>query len=151
MKVWHSRIVLGCMVILTMLVIALLIDDQVVSRQPVDIVVVEAPHQPSTTTSSTTTTVPSTTTTTIGTNISAFFDCIRWRESRGDYGVVDPTGTFMGAYQFYQGGWDSIAAKVGRTDLVGVKPNHASPADQDTIAYAAYRMLGSAPWGGACD
>ena len=79
-----------------------------------------------------------------------FFECIRWRESRGDYGAVNPTGTFMGAYQFYQGGWDTFAARINRHDLVGVPPNLASPADQDAVALAAYNELGAKPWNGAC-
>jgi hypothetical protein len=80
----------------------------------------------------------------------AFFECIRWRESRGNYQAVNSTGTFMGAYQFYQGGWDTFAGRIGRHDLVGVKPNHASPADQDAVALGAYNELGAKPWNGAC-
>lgn len=116
---------------------------------------------------STTTTEPSTTTTTvyvpltsvtsiprtaatIPVNVDDFFACIRQRESHGDYTAVNATGTFMGAYQFYQGGWDTFAARIGRQDLVGIPPHTASPADQDAIALAAYNELGSKPWGGAC-
>ena len=80
----------------------------------------------------------------------AFFACVRHRESHGDYTAVDPSGTFRGAYQIYQGGWDSIANLIGRTDLVGIQPDVASVADQDVIAYAMYDQLGSRPWGGAC-
>jgi hypothetical protein len=79
-----------------------------------------------------------------------FLACVRQRESRGDYTAVDPSGTFMGAYQIYQGGWDAVARSIGRTDLVGVKPNRAAPADQDTIALAMLRQYGKSPWGGAC-
>ncbi len=81
---------------------------------------------------------------------ASFLACMRQRESHGDYSVTDPTGTFMGAYQIYQGGWDAVARSIGRTDLVGVKPNHASPADQDTIALAMLRQYGTSPWGGSC-
>lgn len=81
---------------------------------------------------------------------AAFLACVRQRESRGDYTAVDPSGTFMGAYQIYQGGWDAVARSIGRTDLVGVKPNRAAPADQDTIALAMLRQYGKTPWGGAC-
>ena len=56
----------------------------------------------------------------------------------------------MGAYQIYQGGWDVYASRINRTDLVGVQPHVASPADQDAIALAMYEDLGSKPWGGAC-
>ena len=83
-------------------------------------------------------------------SVDAFFECIKWRESRNNYGAVNSTGTFMGAYQFYQGGWDTFAGRIGRHDLVGVKPNHASPADQDAVALAAYNELGAKPWNGAC-
>ena len=81
---------------------------------------------------------------------ASFLACVRQRESHGDYTAVDPSGTFMGAYQIYQGGWDAVARSIGRTDLVGVKPNRAAPADQDTIALAMLRQYGRAPWGGAC-
>ena len=79
-----------------------------------------------------------------------FLACVRHRESRGDYTASDPTGTFLGAYQIYQGGWDAVARSMGRTDLVGVPPNQASPADQDAVALAMYALHGTRPWGGAC-
>lgn len=81
---------------------------------------------------------------------SSFLACVRQRESHGDYTAVDPSGTYMGAYQIYQGGWDTIARGMGRSDLVGVKPNHASPADQDAVALQMLRLYGRSPWGGAC-
>ena len=80
---------------------------------------------------------------------AAFFDCVRWRESRGDYTVVNSTGTFRGAYQWYQGGWDHYAAQVA-PDYVGVPPNEAPPAIQDLVSVTAYRQVGARPWGGAC-
>jgi hypothetical protein len=76
--------------------------------------------------------------------------CVRWRESRNTYTAVDPSGTYMGAYQIYQGGWDTIARSIGRSDLVGVRPNTASPADQDAVAIAMLRQYGTSPWGGTC-
>jgi len=81
---------------------------------------------------------------------AAFLACVRNRESHNDYTASDPSGTFLGAYQIYQGGWDSVASRVGRHDLVGVPPNQASPADQDAIAAAMLAMSGRAPWGGSC-
>lgn len=84
------------------------------------------------------------------TSEAAFLACVRQRESHGDYTVVDPSGTYMGAYQIYQGGWDAVARSMGRTDLVGVRPNTASPADQDAVALQMLRMYGRSPWGGAC-
>jgi hypothetical protein len=81
---------------------------------------------------------------------SSFLACVRQRESHGNYGAVDPTGTYMGAYQIYQGGWDTVARSLGRNDLVGVRPNTASPADQDTVALQMLHLYGRSPWGGAC-
>ena len=144
---------------LTICLLALLIQDQVTTVKPVEtdfvVPVVEA---------ETTTTMPdlsflntTTTTSVVSTppaapqSTEAFFECIRWRESRGNYEAVNPTGTFMGAYQFYQGGWDTFAARIDRHDLVGVPPHQAAPADQDAVALAAYNELGSRPWGGACE
>ena len=144
---------------LTICLLALLIDDQVnIKAAQVQ------PAAETTTTSST-----STTSTTIDlsfltpptppvvstppaapTNTDAFFECIRWRESRGNYQAISGSGTFMGAYQFYQEGWDTFAARINRHDLVGVPPHQAAPADQDAVALAAYNELGSQPWGGAC-
>ncbi|MSZ89116.1 MAG: hypothetical protein F2585_07200 [Actinobacteria bacterium] len=86
----------------------------------------------------------------INSSDAAFMACVRERESHGDYTAVDPSGQFMGAYQIYQGGWDSIAGSMGRGDLVGVRPHQASPADQDAVAYAMLAKLGRSPWNFAC-
>jgi hypothetical protein len=80
----------------------------------------------------------------------AFLACVRNRESHNDYSASDPSGTFLGAYQIYQGGWDSVAGRIGRHDLVGIPPNQASPSDQDAIASAMLQFSGRAPWGGSC-
>ena len=80
-----------------------------------------------------------------------FLSCVRNRESGGNYGVYNSGGSgAAGAYQFMPGTWNSIAASVGRSDLVGVDPAQASPADQDAMAAALYAQQGSAPWGGSC-
>ena len=86
----------------------------------------------------------------INSSDAAFMACVRERESHGDYTAVDPSGQFMGAYQIYQGGWDSIARSMGRGDLVGVRPHEASPADQDAVAFAMLAKLGRSPWNFAC-
>jgi hypothetical protein len=83
-------------------------------------------------------------------SVDAVMACLRMWESRDNYGAVDRTGTYMGAYQIYQGGWDAYAAAIGRDDLVGVPPNLASPADQDAVALEMYRRYGLRPWNGAC-
>ncbi len=80
----------------------------------------------------------------------AFLACVRNRESHNDYAASDSSGTFLGAYQIYQGGWDSVASRIGREDLVGIPPNQASPSDQDAIAKAMLQFSGRAPWGGSC-
>jgi len=80
-----------------------------------------------------------------------FLSCVRWRESRGDYTVHNSQGSgASGAYQFMPGTWSSIAASEGRSDLVGVDPADASPADQDAMAAALYNQQGARPWGGGC-
>ena len=81
---------------------------------------------------------------------AAFLACVRQRESGGNYGAVSPGGTYMGAYQFAQSTWNGTAQMAGRPDLVNVKPNLASPADQDQMAITLYRSAGAAPWGGHC-
>lgn len=100
--------------------------------------------------STTTTTRRVTVTTPPPPSVESVMACLRMRESRNNYGAVDRTGTFMGAYQIYQGGWDAIAAAIGRDDLVGVPPNLAAPADQDAVALEMYRRYGLRPWNGAC-
>jgi hypothetical protein len=80
-----------------------------------------------------------------------FLSCVRQRESGGNYSVYNAGGSgAAGAYQFLPGTWNSIAASTGRSDLVGVDPAQASPADQDAMAQALYAQQGSAPWGGGC-
>jgi hypothetical protein len=80
-----------------------------------------------------------------------FLSCIRNRESGGDYTIHNTGGSgASGAYQFMPRTWDSVAASIGRYDLVGVDPAAASPADQDAMASALYGQQGSAPWGGYC-
>lgn len=84
--------------------------------------------------------------------VAAFLACTRAHESdtAGGYRAVSPSGTYRGAYQFHQTTWNTAAVWAGRPDLVGVLPDHASPADQDTVAAALYRRQGAAPWGGRC-
>ena len=74
--------------------------------------------------------------------------CVRKRESGGNYGVVGGGGMYFGAYQIYQGGWDSTARHAGRPDLVGVPPNPASPADQDAMALQMLRWTAPGPGAG---
>ena len=77
-------------------------------------------------------------------------DCIKHRESRGQYDVVNTSSGAAGAYQFMPGTWNNNARSAGRTDLVGVNPSNASPADQDAMAQHLLATQGLGPWGGGC-
>jgi peptidoglycan hydrolase CwlO-like protein len=79
-----------------------------------------------------------------------FLACVRMRESGGNYSAVNPSGPYLGAYQFLQSTWNVTAAHAGRADLVGLPPNQASPYDQDEMAWALYQWQGPGPWGGSC-
>jgi hypothetical protein len=79
-----------------------------------------------------------------------FLTCIRARESGGNYRAYNPAGPYMGAYQFLQATWDGAANHIGRTSLIGVRPDQASPFDQDDVAWGAYQWQGAGPWGGHC-
>jgi peptidoglycan hydrolase CwlO-like protein len=81
-----------------------------------------------------------------------FLTCVRQRESGGRYNAVnpDPSGPYLGAYQFLQATWDLSANHAGLTELVGVPANVATPYDQDEVAWALYQWRGAAPWGGSC-
>ncbi|MGZ4675052.1 MAG: transglycosylase family protein [Acidimicrobiia bacterium] len=77
-------------------------------------------------------------------------DCIKHRESRGQYDVVNSSSGAAGAYQFMPSTWDNNARAAGRTDLVGVNPANASAADQDAMAQHLLATQGLGPWGGGC-
>ncbi|HEX3796279.1 MAG TPA: transglycosylase family protein [Acidimicrobiales bacterium] len=75
-----------------------------------------------------------------------FLQCVRQAESGGNYGAVSPDGKYRGAFQFDQATWNYAAQAAGRPDLVGVPPNQASQADQDSVAVALYSLDGERPW-----
>ncbi|MGZ8752252.1 MAG: transglycosylase family protein, partial [Acidimicrobiia bacterium] len=79
-----------------------------------------------------------------------FLSCTRARESRSNYSVVNPSGPYLGAYQFLQSTWNITTQHAGRAELVGVPPNVASVYDQDDMAWTLYQWQGTGPWGGAC-
>ena len=79
-----------------------------------------------------------------------FLVCTRARESGGNYGAYNPSGPYMGAYQFLQSTWDSAANHAGRPALIGVQPNTASVYDQDDMAWDLYQWQGKGPWGNNC-
>jgi hypothetical protein len=71
-------------------------------------------------------------------------------ESGGNYQAVSPDGLYRGAFQFSQGTWNVAAQLAGLPQLVGVPPNEASKADQDTLAIALYKADGEQPWTDSC-
>ncbi len=81
-----------------------------------------------------------------------FLACTRAHESdsSGGYQAVSSGGTYRGAYQFDRSTWNSAAHLANRPDLVGVDPATASPADQDSLAFALFQARGTQPWGGRC-
>ena len=62
-----------------------------------------------------------------------------------NYGAVNPTGTFRGAYQFSRQTWDWVAG-IHHPHLVGVDPAAADPAWQDIMAYTLFDMRGWDQW-----
>jgi peptidoglycan hydrolase CwlO-like protein len=78
--------------------------------------------------------------------LNPFLQCVVQAESGGNYQAVSPNGLYMGAFQFDQATWNTAAQAAGRPDLVGVPPNTASKADQDTVAVALYALDGEQPW-----
>lgn len=71
---------------------------------------------------------------------------LRMCESSNNYTVVSANGRYFGAYQFGIRTWDDLAARLGWTHLIGVRPNEASAADQDAMALALWRERGGQPW-----
>ena len=71
---------------------------------------------------------------------------LRHCEASGSYTIVNPSGKYHGAYQFGVATWNGLAASMGRSDLVGVLPSQASPADQDALALELWNRRGSSPW-----
>jgi Transglycosylase-like domain len=82
--------------------------------------------------------------------LNAFLQCVVRTESGGNYAAVSPDGLYMGAFQFSQPTWNEAASLAGLPGLVGVPPNLASKADQDTLAVALYNADGKQPWLDGC-
>lgn len=79
----------------------------------------------------------------------AFRRCVVKRESEGRYNVVDPSGTWFGAYQFAMGTSNEAARRMGRRDLVGVPANQWSRGEQDAAFYVIYQGgAGRGHWAG---
>jgi len=78
--------------------------------------------------------------------LNPFLECVVQAESGGNYRAVSPSGEYMGAFQFSQSTWNMAARAAGLPGLVGVRPNRASKAEQDTLAVALYALDGERPW-----
>ena len=79
---------------------------------------------------------------------AAFLACVKQHESGGNYQAVNPNNQYFGAYQFGQPTWNATANHAGRLDLINVRPDHAAPADQDSMARVLYEWQGESPWNG---
>ncbi len=79
-------------------------------------------------------------------SLNAFLSCVVQAESGGNYSIVSPNGLYMGAFQFSQPTWNSAAQAAGLGLLVGVPPNVATRAEQDTVAVALFALDGGQPW-----
>jgi len=75
-----------------------------------------------------------------------YLQCVVQAESGGNYQAVSPNGVYMGAFQFSQPTWDTAASDADLPFLVGVHPNLASKAAQDSVAVALYALDGEQPW-----
>jgi hypothetical protein len=85
-----------------------------------------------------------------GANNGSFLNCVRNRESRGQYSAVNGSSGAAGAYQFMPGTARATAMHAGRPDLANRPVTSWSPADQDAMAAHLYSWQGAAPWGGGC-
>ena len=76
---------------------------------------------------------------------AAQWDALRNCESTHNYGAINNTGTYRGAYQFSQQTWDWVAG-IHWPHLVGIDPAAAQPAWQDIMAYTLFAMRGWDQW-----
>lgn len=106
----------------------------------------EAPAPPPTTEAPTTTTEAPPVATAPHSAPGGGWEQLRQCESGGDYTAVQRGGPGRGAYQFDQPTWDGVVGRLGRSDLVGVSPGAADPADQDQAALQLYSERGAQPW-----
>lgn len=70
---------------------------------------------------------------------------LRQCESGGNYGAVNPSGAYRGAYQFSRSTWNYVAG-MHFPDYYGVDPAGAPPRAQDAMARALWSMQGPSPW-----
>lgn len=91
-----------------------------VAPEPIEAPVVETPRR------------------TVSERLSGWLEKLRQCESTNTYTTNTGNG-YYGAYQFLISTWDSVASRV-RPDLVGVRPDLASPEDQDFMIVANTNM-----------
>jgi hypothetical protein len=76
---------------------------------------------------------------------SPFLNCVKQRESKGNYGVVNKSSGAGGAYQFMPSTWNA----AGFAQRYGVpRAELATPAQQDQAAAELYAKSGRGPWAG---
>jgi len=78
--------------------------------------------------------------------LNPFLVCVVQAESGGNYAIASPNGLYLGAFQFSQSTWNVAASAAGLGLLVGVHPNQATRAEQDTLAVALFALDGQRPW-----
>lgn len=76
---------------------------------------------------------------------SVVWRALRECESSNNYGFVDATGVYHGAYQFTTRTWNRLAARLD-PGLVEVLPSEASPLNQDAMAVYLWSEAGSGRW-----
>ncbi len=81
-------------------------------------------------------------------NNSAFLECVKQRESRGQYAVVNGSSGAAGAYQLMPETARNTALHAGRGDLAGSPASSWSRADQDAMAQHLLQWQGKSPWAG---
>ncbi len=70
---------------------------------------------------------------------------LRKCESGDNYGSVNASGTYRGAYQFSRSTWNSTAG-AHYPELQGIDPAAAAPWDQDRMARALWANGGPRHW-----
>jgi hypothetical protein len=113
-------------------------------REPSPFVTMEFPPE-TTTTAPPTTSAPRPVQRVESHDVGAIMSSIRRCESTDNYGAIDPSGSFRGAYQFNRGTWNGVASRH-YPHLVGIDPAEASVEDQDAMALALYSERGVQPW-----
>lgn len=78
--------------------------------------------------------------------IGPFLECVRYRESRGQYTAHNYSSGASGAFQFLQTTWDNTARHAGWYHLVGIQARWVEPYWQDMMALHLLGWYGRSPW-----